>query len=696
MDNIKLINLVINDQNVTVPEGTTILQACEDLNVEVPVFCFHSRLAIAGNCRMCLVEVEKMPKPVASCSMPVSEGMVVKTNTPMIENARKGVLELLLINHPLDCPICDQGGECDLQDITVNYGRGCSRFDLNKRAVPEKYMGPLIKTMMNRCIHCTRCVRFSNEIAGVAEIGAIHRGEHTEITTLEKTITSELSGNLIDICPVGALTSKPYAFHGRVWELQKTNTIDVLDAVGSNIRVDSKGNKVMRILPRINDEINEEWISDKTRFSYDGLSQQRLDKAYHRQNGNLVPCSFDVAIEEASNMLSSCTGDQIAGLIGNQADVESTFALKLLMDQLQSPYRDCVQNNALYSTVSRTHYIFNTGIEGIEKADFILLCGVNPRIEAPLVNARIRKRTLLAPTKVCLIGNSLSLNYSYEHISSTVDGLGVFLNEEHPISKELSKAQNPIIILGEACFNRADTKAIMKTAQDIMAMFPAFQQEIEGNVIWNGFNILHNSAGRVGALDVGFVPSKSEFSLLNILDKCKNNQIKIVICIGVDELNMADFGEAFIIYIGSHGDFGAHRADIILPSTTYVEKSSLYVNTEGRVQETQKILSPPGDAIEEVEIIKEIFKFLKIQLPYNTKNELRQLIYKNVPFMSSLNKLLLQKYEPIHYSDQNIGDLSTAPFDYPVSNFYMTCPITRNSKNMANCIDEILKIKKEG
>ncbi|MDP5012107.1 MAG: NADH-quinone oxidoreductase subunit NuoG [Alphaproteobacteria bacterium] len=678
----RTIRLTIDGHMIEVPDGTTVLQACEDLKIEIPVFCYHPRLPIAGNCRMCLVEVEKSPKPVASCAMPATDGMIVHTKSPMAEKARKGALEFLLINHPLDCPICDQGGECDLQDITLNYSRGESRFGLNKRAVPEKHMGPLIKTMMNRCIHCTRCIRFADEIAGIPEVSAIHRGEHTEISTLENAISSELSGNLIDICPVGALTNKPNAFHGRVWELKKTDGIDVLDAVGSNISIHSRGNQVFRILPRLNEDVNEEWISDRTRFACDGLASQRLDQPYKRIDGKLTPCTWDEALSTIKDVLAPLTGKKIAALAGDLVDVESAYALRLLLDSLKSPHRDCRQDGAQLPYENRAHYLFNTTIQGLEGADLILLVGTNPRTEAPLINARIRKRYLRGNLTIGLIGDNVDLTYPYQHLGTTASTLNTILDEKNSFAKTLASAKRPALILGQSCFTRADTPALLSAIQKILSATPAFLKDD-----WNGYNVLHTAGGRIGAMDVGFTPSASGFATAEILKGCQSGAIKAVYVHGADEIEADAFGKAFVIYQGHHGDQGAHSADVILPGAAYTEKDALYVNTEGRVQRSYAAISPPGQAKIDWTIIRALSEVLGHTLPFNTHEELRAHLEAAHPFMANIDAVADVPWSPLPTAD---GELSDMAFALPISNTYMTCPITRHSKTMAACVHEIL------
>jgi NADH-quinone oxidoreductase subunit G len=722
-----MIKLTINNQIIDVEDGSTILQACEELGIEVPIFCYHPRLSAAGNCRMCLVEVDKSSKPVASCSMPAVDGMVVRTDSPMVEKSRKGNLEFLLINHPLDCPICDQGGECDLQDITMAYGSGESRFDLNKRAVNDKYMGPLIKTVMTRCIHCTRCVRFADEIAGSPELGTTGRGEHMEITSyLENAISSELSGNMIDLCPVGALTNKPYAFHGRSWELTKTESIDVMDAVGSNIRIDSRDREVMRILPRLNEDINEEWISDRTRFAYDGLKRQRLDQPYKRVDGKLKPCTWDEAFSTIKEKLKEVKGSEIAALTGDLVDCESMFSLKKLMLALGCPNIDCRQDGALLSTLSRTHYVMNTPIAKIEESDCILLIGTNPRHEAPLVNARIRKRYLHGNLSIGLVGEPVDLTYKYTHLSETPDILDFFQNlslsssdlfrgsrdsrnecendnagkvgfertllselskDKHPFTEDLKKATRPMLILGQAVFKRPDTEAILEVIQQLIKRYRFIQDD------WNGFNVLHTAAARVGGLDLGFVPQKNGLSTKEILKACQKNKIKLVYLLGADEIPMDQLGSAFVIYQGHHGDAGAHRADVILPGAAYTEKTATYVNTEGRAQTAQQALTPPGSAKEDWKIIRALSEVIGHTLPYNTWKDIESALIEAHPAFASKGQIVTSEWQDFNIEINNAG-IEAKPFNLPITNFYMADTISRHSANMVSCVQEILQGKR--
>jgi len=674
--------LIVNDKEIEVENGLTVLQACEQAGYEIPYFCYHPRLSIAGNCRMCLVEIEKSPKPVASCAMPVADGMVVRTNTPLVEKARKGVLELLLINHPLDCPICDQGGECDLQDLTMGYGPSSSRFDLNKRAVTNKYMGPLVKTIMTRCIHCTRCVRFANEIAGTPEIGGIHRGEHTEITSyLEGALTSELSGNLIDICPVGALTNKPYTFHGRPWELTKTNSIDVMDAVGSNIRIDTRGQEVIRVLPRLNEEINEEWISDKTRFSYDGLSRQRLDKAYVRKDGRLTPVSLEEAFETVAHILTTTPAKEIAALSGDLADCESVMVLKELMQKIGSPHMDCRVDGSVHDSKNRSSYIFNSTIAGIEESDFILIVASDVRHEAPLINARIRKRYLQGGVQIAVVGPSYDLTYPYLHAGEQAPTIKEIFDGSHSICAQLKTAQRPMIIIGQGALNRRDSREILRVCHEIAEKYNMIQ---EG---WNGFNVLHTAAGRVGALDLGFTPQTNGLATHDILVGCQRGQIQTVFLNNVDNIPGGSFGEACVIYIGHHGDEGAHRADIILPGLAYTEKFATYVNTEGRPQETEKAVANPGEAQEDWWIINRIAMKAGFNLGFASRQDVLHRMIEINPIFEELDQIMPATWQKI--TSKYPESMSHISFKSPIDNFYMTDPISRHSSIMAACMTEI-------
>ncbi|MEA2779141.1 MAG: NADH-quinone oxidoreductase subunit, partial [Rhodospirillaceae bacterium] len=548
--------LTIDGKAIEVPAGATVLQACELAGAEIPRFCYHERLSVAGNCRMCLVEQEKAPKPIASCAMPVLEGMVIHTDTPMVRKARQGVMEFLLANHPLDCPICDQGGECDLQDQAMAYGMDHGRYREMKRAVKDKNFGPLVKTIMTRCIHCTRCVRFATEVAGVEELGALGRGEHLEIGTyVEKALHSELSGNIIDLCPVGALTSKPYAFVARPWELRKTDSVDVLDAVGSNIRIDSRGREVLRVLPRLNEAVNEEWISDKTRFACDGLIRQRLDRPYVRRDGKLKPASWPEAFAAIAGRLQGVAGERIAAIAGDLADAESMLALKELMASLGSPNIDCRQDGAALDANCRAGYLFNTTIAGIEQADLCLIIGSNPRWEAPIINARILKRFNQGRFKVALIGPKVDLTYRYEYLGAGPETLRELAEGRHPYSEALKQAKRPILILGQGALARADGAAVLALARKLAESHGLVK---EG---WNGFNVLHTAAARVGGLDLGFVPGACGRDVAGILQGAGKGEIEVVYLLGADGIDMARLGKSFVVYQGHHGDAGAHRAD---------------------------------------------------------------------------------------------------------------------------------------
>ncbi|AWK84793.1 NADH-quinone oxidoreductase subunit NuoG [Azospirillum thermophilum] len=673
--------LTIDGIEIEVEPGTSILQACEQLGIEIPRFCYHERLSVPANCRMCLVELEKAPKPVAACAMPCGDGMVVKTNTETVHKARKGVMEFLLINHPLDCPICDQGGECDLQDQAMAYGFDRGRYGENKRAVKDKYMGPVIKTIMTRCIHCTRCIRFINEVAGVPDIGAVNRGEHMEITTfVEKAIGSELSGNLADVCPVGALTHKPYAFTARPWELRKTETIDVLDAVGSNIRADTRGPEVMRILPRVNDEVNEEWLSDKTRYAYDGLKRQRLDRPYVRKDGKLVPASWAEAFQAIAARLKGVPGNRIAAISGDLADVESQFALKELMQGLGSTNLDCRQDGALFDTSVRAGYLFNSGIAGIEKADVILLVGTNPRWEATLVNARIRKRYLMGGLKVAVIGEAKELTYPYSHIGTGPEALQQLLDGSHAFAEVLRGAKNPMVIVGMGAFQRRDGLAVQAAARSLAETCGMVRED------WNGFNVLHTAAARVGGIEAGFLPGAGGRDLAGILDGASKGEIDVVYLLGADEIDTSRLGRAFVIYQGHHGDAGAHRADVILPGAAYTEKNALYVNTEGRPQMARLATFPPGEAREDWKIIRALSELLGARLSYDSQIQLRQKLAKANPVFAAIGTVTPAAWGAFGTA----GVLDPAAFVSPIRNFYMTDPISRASVTMARCTETLV------
>jgi len=674
--------LTIDGREVEVPGGITVLQACELAGAEIPRFCYHDRLSIAGNCRMCLVEMERSPKPIASCAMPAADGMVIKTDTPLVQKARQGTMEFLLINHPLDCPICDQGGECDLQDQSMAYGFDRSRYQENKRAVAEKEMGPIVKTVMTRCIQCTRCVRFATEVAGVEEIGLVNRGEHAEITTLEKAIDSELSGNLIDVCPVGALTSRPYAFHARPWELHKTNTVDVMDAVGSAIRLDARGRDVLRALPRLNEEVNEEWLADKSRYAVDGLKKRRLDKPYLRgADGKLKPASWQDALEAVAQKMQGLPGERIAALAGDQADTEAMLALKLLLHGQGSGNLDCRQDGAKIEGGAPAGYLFNSGIAGIEEADAVLIVGSNPRWEAPLVNARIRKRFLQmgGAMPVGLIGEGYDLTYSYARLGKTPADLAGLAKGEGDFFETLKQAQKPLILLGMGALARPDGAAILDLARQLAeACGAAGPGAPEG---WNGFNVLHTAAARVGGMLLDFLPQAGGKGRDAIIEGCESGEIELLFLLGADEIDTGRLGKAFVVYQGHHGDAGARRADVILPGAAYSEKNATYVNTEGRVQLGRLAVFPPGEAREDWTILRALSERLGKPLPFNNLGELRAKLIEANPHFGKVNRRLIAEWGAFGAS----GPLGEAPLASPIDNYYVTDPISRASETMAAC-----------
>jgi NADH-quinone oxidoreductase subunit G len=668
----------IDGKEIEVPAGITILQACEMAGVEIPRFCYHERLSIAGNCRMCLVEVKPgPPKPQASCAMPVADKQEILTKTPMVQKARHGVMEFLLINHPLDCPICDQGGECDLQDQAMAYGFDRSRFHENKRAVPDKELGPLVKTSMNRCIQCTRCVRFAAEVAGVEELGATGRGEDMEITTyVEHALTTELAGNLVDICPVGALTAKPYAFEARSWEMRKTESVDVMDGLGSNVRVDTRGAQVMRVLPRLNDDVNEEWISDKTRHAIDGLRHQRLDRPYVRRGAKLVEATWDEAFAAIAEKLKGLDGKRIAAIVGDQCDAEAMVALKDLMAALGSPNVDCRQDGAKLEAGSRGGYVFNSGIRGIDQADAILLVGSNPRWESPVLNARIRKRYLSGRCAIAGIGPAVDLTYPVERLGAGPTSLRDLAAGKIGFLDKLTAARFPLIVVGMGALTREDGGAVLAMARGLAEKLSAVRAD------WNGFAVLHTTAARVGGLDLGLVPGDGGRDVAGILAGCEAREIDAVYLLAADEIDTKKLGKAFVIYQGHHGDAGAHRADVILPGAAYTEKPGTYVNMEGRVQLCQRAAFPPGDAREDWTILRALSERLGKTLPYDDLDHVRaRLIAVNRTFAA-----LDQQSAGAWGSFGKQGDVSDTPFVSPIANFYMTCPISRASKTMAECM----------
>ncbi|MBN8534819.1 MAG: NADH-quinone oxidoreductase subunit G [Rhizobiales bacterium] len=671
--------ILVDDVEIDVPPHYTLLQAAEAAGAEIPRFCYHERLSIAGNCRMCLVEVKGgPPKPQASCAMNVRDvrggpdGSLPQffTKSPMVKKAREGVMEFMLINHPLDCPICDQGGECDLQDQAMAYGKDASRYQEDKRAVEDKYIGPLVKTVMTRCIHCTRCVRFTTEVAGITELGLLGRGEDAEITTyLEKAMTSEMQGNVIDLCPVGALTSRPYAFNARPWELQKTESIDVMDALGSAIRVDSRGREVMRVMPRVNEAINEEWISDKTRFIWDGLKTQRLDRPYIRENGKLRPASWGEAFTVIAAKVKATNPAKIGALAGQLAGVEEMFALKQLMASLGSPNLDSrYPGSPLHPKNGRASYLFNSTIAGIEEADAILIIGSNPRKEAAVLNARIRKRYLTGKVTIGLVGEQADLSYPYNYLGAGPESL------EKLIKDAPSNLEKPIIIVGQGALNRPDGAAILARVADLAAKKGVIKDG------WNGFNILHTEASAVGALDLGFVPGEGGLDTAAML---KPGAIDVLFNLGADEVEIP--AGAFVVYQGTHGDAGAHRADVILPGAAYTEKSATYVNTEGRVQMTNRAVFPPGEAKEDWAIVRALSDVLGAKLPYDSLNGLRAALYAAFPHFAGLDTISAGDASSISALAKMGGKAEKAAFVNPVGAFHLTNAIARASKVMGEC-----------
>ncbi|MBV9548858.1 MAG: NADH-quinone oxidoreductase subunit G [Alphaproteobacteria bacterium] len=695
--------LIVDGKEIEAEETITLLQACEQAGAEIPRFCYHERLSVAGNCRMCLVEWVGAPKPQASCALqvkdifPNKDGTPAKINTtsPYARKAREGVMEFLLINHPLDCPICDQGGECDLQDQAMGYGRAAfHRFNENKRAVEDKYMGPLVKTIMTRCIACTRCVRFATEVAGVPDLGATGRGEDVEITTyLEKAFASELSGNVVDLCPVGALTAKPYAFNARPWELRKTESVDVMDAQGCNIRVDTRGPQVMRVLPRLNEEINEEWISDKARHACDGLSRQRLDRPYVRVGGKLKPATWAQAFAAIAAKVRETAPDRMAAIVGDLAAAEEIKALKDLMTALKVKNLDCRQDGAKLKAGPRQTYLFNSTIAGVEAADAILLVGANPRWEAPVLNARIRKAWLASGVKVANLGPAVDLTYPVKQLGTDINTLAGIANGSHAFAKVLTEAKRPMIILGQGAITRSDGAAILALAARIAGdtgMIGPAGGHGEGG--WNGFNILHTAASRVAALDIGFLPGAGGRDVAGIVDGAQRGEIDFLYLLGADEFDVAHLGRAFIVYQGSHGDAGAHHADVVLPGAAYTEKDGLYVNFEGRVQRGRRAAFPPGEAKEDWAILRALSEVLGAKLPYDTRAALVAAIEKDAPHFAGIGAA------PVHAdvsaatwgSVGENGPLSSAPLGHAIADYYLTNPVARASETMAQCSREFV------
>ncbi len=678
--------IIINGKEIEFEKGMTVLQACELADVEIPRFCYHEKLSIAGNCRMCLVEMEKSPKPIASCAMPAAEGMNIKTNTEFVKKARKGVMEFLLANHPLDCPVCDQGGECDLQDQSLFYGFDRSRFSEGKRAVKDKYMGPLIKTQMTRCIHCTRCVRFAEEIAGVPEIGAIGRGENMQITTyLEQAMTSELSANVIDLCPVGALTSKPYAFEARPWELKKTESIDVMDAVGSNIRVDTYGWEVKRILPRLNNEINEEWISDKSRYACDGLLKQRIDKPYIKKEGKLVKAEWDEALDLIAEKIKSISPDKIAGHIGDMVSLETIFSFKSFLEKIGSKNYEFREKKFYINPNEKMNYLFNSTINRIEESDLILLIGCNPRHEATIINARIRKSFVKNKTSIYSIGNPGELTYDYFNIGNDINSIKDIIEGKSKFNEKLKSSKKPIFIIGESALELKNGQFVLEELKKYL---------IKNNFItesWNALNVLIQNAATVGAIDLGFY-NLNENNNYIFFDKLEKKEYKVLYLVGSDNLHIKKNDE-FIIYQGSHGDKNAEIADIILPGAAYTEQDGLFTNLEGRVQECRKASYPPNEAMEDWKIFDLIYKNLKNSNLFNNFISLRETTIKNIPNFSNLDQLPNKELKKIEKASEYFANekIEIKPIDYYFSN-----SIARSSKTMSDCRNVLLENKKNG
>ncbi|MHC1943923.1 NADH-quinone oxidoreductase subunit G [Bradyrhizobium sp. UFLA06-06] len=675
--------IIVDGKEIDVPPEYTLLQACEAAGAEIPRFCYHERLSIAGNCRMCLVEVKGGPKPVASCAWavrdcrpgPKGEPPEISTRSPMVKKAREGVMEFLLINHPLDCPICDQGGECDLQDQAMGYGVDTSRFAENKRAVEDKYLGALVKTSMNRCIQCTRCVRFSAEVCGAPEMGATGRGEDMEITTyLEQALSSELQGNLVDICPVGALTSKPYAFAARPWELGKTQSVDVMDGVGSAIRVDTRGREVMRILPRINEAVNEEWISDKTRHVVDGLRTQRLDRPYVRENGQLRPATWQEAFAAIAARAGRSDGKRIGAIAGDLAAVDEMYALKELLAKFGSVNLAVQGGDAFDAKAGRGSYIFNPTIAGIDQADAILIVGSHPRKEAAVLNARIRKRWRTGGLKVGMIGAKADFTYDHDYLGAGTDTLADLVAGKHSFADVLKKAQHPIILVGAGAYTRHDGAAVLAQAAKLAVDVGALKDG------WNGFAVLQDTASRAGALDIGFSPAAGG---LTSAQMTTFGTLDVLFLLGADEIKVPD--GTFVVYIGTHGDQGAHRADVILPGAAYTEKSGIYVNTEGRAQIANRAAFPPGEAREDWAIIRALSDVLGKKLPFDSLQALRQAMFKAYPHLMRLDQIEAGRADDVKALAGKGGSADKAAFKPTVEDFYLTNPIARASAVMAEC-----------
>ena len=673
-----MLKLKVNDIEVEVEEGLTVLQACEKAGVEIPRFCYHEKLSIAGNCRMCLVEMEKSPKPIASCAMPAADGMVIKTNTPKIEKSRKGVMEFLLANHPLDCPVCDQGGECDLQDQSMFYGIDKSRFKENKRAVPDKNMGPLIKTQMTRCIHCTRCVRFATEVAGVPELGAIGRGEDMQITTyLEQSVQSELSGNVIDLCPVGALTSKPYVFEARPWELKKTETIDVMDAVGSNIRVDTYDWEVKRVLPIINEDINEEWISDKTRYACDGLLNQRLDTPYIKYNNKFEKANWDEVYKIIKSKIENANKDRICGFVGDLTNMETSFIFKEFLERTVNTKKyDFRSQKRFIDNSKRENYLFNSSINGIEEADLILLIGTNPRYEATMVNARIRKAFVNNNTKIVSLNDVGDLTYDYQCLNGRTRTIKDIFENNDKLSKQIIEAKKPIVIFGESFFKVKSANYLFNLSKEFLNKNNKFSDN------WNPLNLLSIDASTVGNLDLGIIDKSNK-----ILDELHNNEFEIIFLMGQDNLDFKKKDE-FVIYQGSHGDKGAEIADIILPGSAFTEQSGHYTNLEGKLQKAYKASYPPGDAKEDWQIINDLAEVMNNRKLFNDKNELESSMFNYLKISQDQQSSEINKINDNDFNDEILQ------IDF--KNYYFSNVIARSSKTMLECNNSKIDFKKTG
>ncbi len=672
-----MVNIKIDDKDYEVEDGLAIIQACEIAGVEVPRFCYHEKLSIAGNCRMCLVDVEDSrglsPKPIASCATQVSEGLKIYTKSERVKNAQEGALEFLLMNHPLDCPICDQGGECDLQDQSMAFGYGSSRFEGDKRAVESKDMGPFIKTEMTRCIHCTRCVRFSSEISGNDEIGSIGRGHDMEITTyLDQAVESELSGNVIDLCPVGALTSKPYAFSARPWELNKTETIDIMDAMGSNIRIDSKGLRVMRVLPRLNEDINEEWITDKTRFFWDGLNTQRIDKPYKRVDGILKPTSWKIALELAKEKIFNSNSEKISALSGDLVDIEAVYALKKLMNSIGSDNFDCRQDGSRISGPPE-RWLFNTTFNGIEDSDGCLIIGSDIKKEAPLLNSRLLRKSRNDEYKIGLIGFNNDLTFDFDFLGENPSIVEDILNESNDFCDDLSSMKKPLMIIGQGALMGKDAQNFQNICIELAYKFNFINDD------WNGFNVLHSAASRAGAMSIGFFPSDKGMITEEIISNYNNKKLDLLYLLGADELNLKKNDDCFVIYQGHHGDTGAQIADLVFPSTAFCEQNGLYMNTEGRVQESIRSTFPLGEAKENWEIIYLLAKELSFDIGFSNLNELRNHLFEEFPIINPYSEF---KPLPSPKKDE-FNKLNGHQFKSIIDSYWQTNSIARASSNLS-------------